>query len=285
MKKFLKFLYQSAGLCFDSIVALLSVLMFSSFKSNRVFKQQCNLYNDSDCFILGNGSSLAAFLEDCTFEDKNIMVVNFFASTPYFKKIKPNFYIVLDNILIGRSERQSSKEKVEKLYNDLLSVNWPITFLYPSNGDKGIFELLRKNKFITTIKYNMTPVSGIKGISHWLYRKSLGMPLPQNISNAAVFCAINLGFKKVYLYGVEHSWMKSFDVHPEYHRIYMNDGHFYEKENIRWFNRGDYCNWLKYIHRAMLSHFELRDYADSLGVKVINKTSKSFIEAYEFEEY
>ena len=203
MKKLLKSIYQLAGLVFDTFVAFLSTMLFSSFKSIRLFKQQSKIYKDADCYILGNGSSLSDFLEDNTLDNKNIMVVNFFGSTPHFKKVKPNFYIVLDNILIGRSDRQSSKDKVNKLYEDLISVDWPMTFLYPSNGDKSILELLRQNKFITTIIYNMTPVSGLKSISHCLYRKSLGMPSPQNISNAAVFCAINLGFKKIYLYGWE----------------------------------------------------------------------------------
>ena len=65
----------------------------------------------------------------------------------------------------------------------------------------------------------------------------------------------------------------------------MNDGHFYREEEMRYFEKGDYCNWLKYIHDAMKSHFELRDYADDEGVKVINKTDYTFVEAYEFEDY
>lgn len=287
MKEILKRMYYGANRLIESLISIISVLLFSSYKGDSYFKKQRKNRKQNDCcYIFGNGSSLSKFLECSIIKDiNNIMAVNFFASSPYFKIVKPNHYIVLDNILIGTAKRKFSQEKVNALYEDLFSVSWPLTFFFPSNGDKKIVERLTKNPNITIVVYNMTPISGIKSISHWLYRHSFGMPWPQNISNAAVFCALNSGFKKIYLYGIEHSWLKSFDVNPETHRIFCNDGHFYEKDNIRWFQRGDYCEWLKNIHRAMLSHFELREYADSIGAKIINKTPASFVEAYEFDEY
>lgn len=87
----------------------------------------------------------------------------------------------------------------------------------------------------------------------------------------------------IYLYGVEHSWTKTFDVDPETHRIFLNDGHFYEKENKRYLPQGEYVRWLKYISMALKSHYELRFYADRCQVKIINKTKQSFIEAYDYD--
>ena len=110
------------------------------------------------------------------------------------------------------------------------------------------------------------------------------MPRPQNISNAAIFCAINSGYKKIYLYGVEHSWLKSFDVDPVNHKIYANDSHYYKNEYIRYYKRGEYCRVLRNQYLTFKSHFMLRDYADSENIKIVNKTKNSFIEAYEFDD-
>lgn len=286
MKKILKRFYNFLVTCMGTMVSILSVVLFSTFNGNKYFQRQKKMRNkDDECFILGNGASLTYYLENNKEKRQNVFVVNFFGITEYFRELKPDRYIVLDNILIGRAEREFSVEKVKRLYEEIQKVDWPITFYFPSNGDLDIIHKLKKNNNITIVIYNMTPVTGFKFVRHWIYRKSLGMPLPQNISNAAIFCALNSGFKKIYLYGVEHSWMKSFDVDPETHKIYMNDGHFYQKDELYWFNRGEYKNRLLDVYKAMESHFLLREYADSIGAKVINKTPNSFVEAYEFEEY
>lgn len=286
MKEFLKHLYASVQLVNKTIISIVSVILFSNRKSDSFFKNEKQKHEGGTCYIFGNGPSLHDFFSSVSTEGKEIYVVNYFALSEYFQKVKPTNYIVLDNVLVGNpASWEYDKEKVESLYRELSTVDWKMTFYYPSNGNSKMIERLKENPNITICIYNMTPVSGYKSISHWLFKRSLGMPWPQNISNAAVFCALNSGYKKIYLYGVEHSWLKSFDVHPETHKIYMNDGHFYEKDNIRWFKKGDYCQWLLWINRALQSHFELREYADSIGAKIVNKTPTSFIEAYEFDEY
>ena len=288
MKEYLKKLYVGTGKLFDTIASLLSVILFSSLKSNAHFKKQRKMRKEGEtCHILCNGPSLSQFLDELHTDLNNVYVVNFFATTDQYEKIKPNNYIILDNVVIGKpSVSDDTKQMVLNLYNTIAKVTtWPLTFYYPSSGIKEYPDILRKNKNISVVIFNMTPIAGLKSVNYWLFKNSMGMPWPQNISNAAVFCALNSGYKKIYLYGVEHSWLKSFEVHPETHKVYMNDGHFYEKENIRWFEKGEYCQSVKNIHRALQSHFELRDYADYLGAKVINKTATSYIEAYEFDEY
>ena len=156
---------------------------------------------------------------------------------------------------------------------------------FPNNGDLNMLNKVVENKNVRICIYNMTPVDGLKTVSHFLYRLNLGMPRPQNISNAAIFCAINSGYKKIYLFGVEHSWLKNFDVNPDNHRIFVNDSHFYQLDNIRYYKKGEYLRSIINISKAFKSHFLLRRYADSRGAAIVNKTVTSFIEAYEFTEY
>lgn len=289
MKKKLKVLYDFCSGLFESMISILSVIFFSSFKTNKYFKSEKKRRKDGDvCYILCNGPSLQSLLESENVPNNNMFVVNFFANTDVFFKIKPDNYFVLDNILVGRAPKERMERAqtvVDQLYENFAKVTWPMNLYYPSDGSKKVLSKILENKNITARIYNKTPVSGLKCLSHFLYRKNLGMPRPQNISNAAIFCAINSGYKKIYLYGVEHSWQKSFDVDPENHKIYANDGHFYKKDNIRYYKRGDYCKLLLLHHLAFKSHFMLREYSDSVGTKIVNKTANSFIEAYEFGEY
>ena len=209
--------------------------------------------------------------------------MNFFATSDLFNVIRPDHYIVVDDKLIGRPY-PGMEEKVDNLYKIIKDVEWPITLYYPTDVDKKILNMFKDNPNITCKFFNKTPVSGYKTVAHFFYRHSLGMPLPQNVSCAAIFCAINSGYNRIYLYGVEHSWLKNFDVNPQTHRIYINDGHFYNNTNKRYVQSGSYCKvWVISIYKALLSHFKHRAYADSLGVKIVNRTPNSFIEAYEFE--
>ncbi len=289
MKRFLKAVYENCGDLFDSIISVISILFFSSFTVNNHFKKEKRKRTKDDvCYILCNGPSLQTLLDSGNIPEKNIFVVNFFANTDVFFKIKPDNYFVLDNILVGRATKERmdrAQNVVNQLYENFAKVTWPMNLYYPSDGSKKVLSRILENSNITARIFNKTPVSGLKCLSHFLYRKNLGMPRPQNISNAAIFCAINSGYIKIYLYGVEHSWQKSFEVDPENHKIYANDGHFYKKDNIRYYKRGDYCRLLLLHHLAFKSHFMLREYADAVGAKIINKTANSFIEAYEFEEY
>ncbi len=289
MKKILKQLSKFSEELMESMVSLISIIFFSSFKTNKFFKLEKKKRKEGDaCYILCNSPSLQSVLENEMIPEHNVCVVNFFGNSDSFTKVKPDYYFVLDNILVGRATKERMekvKEPVNKLYNNLMNVTWPMTLFFPCDGNKKIIRKLKANPNISVTLFNKTPVSGFKGLSYFLYRLNLGMPRPQNISNAAIFCAINAGFKKIYLYGVEHSWQKSFDVDPETHRIYANDGHFYKKENIRYYKRGDYCRVLLNHHLVFKSHFMLREYANYLNVKIVNKTANSFIEAYEFEEY
>lgn len=233
--------------------------------------------------ILGNGSSLATFLAEN--EDNmpgHVMVVNYFATAPQFRVLKPKHYIMLDNNLCIKADEENTSQQ-QQLIKALMSVDWEMNLYTPTDSDPTLIKSFLSKSNINLILYNRTPVDGIKCISHFLYDLKLGMPRPQNVSNAAVFCAIAAGFKKIYFYGVEHSWTKSFDVDPETYRVFLNDGHFYEQDNKRYLPKGEYMRWLKDISMALKSHYTLNDYARSKGVKIVNKTKQSFVEAYDYE--
>lgn len=284
MKKRLKLILNCVIVFSTTLVSILSVVVFSKYFTKNYFKTILN-GNDShtNIYILGNGSSLTSFLDEKkTDMPEHIMVVNYFATAPQFKLLKPKHYIMLDNNLCIKAN-EGNLSSQQKLIKALLEVDWKLNLYTPADSDPSLIQEFRKNININLVLYNRTPVDGYKFITHKLYDWCLGMPRPQNVSNAAVFCAIAAGFKLIYLYGVEHSWTKTFDVDPETHRIFLNDGHFYEKENKRYLPQGEYVRWLKYISMALKSHYELRFYADRCQVKIINKTKQSFIEAYDYD--
>lgn len=284
MKKKIKSVLGFIHTSVETIISLVSSLIFSKYYTKKKFKSILRNTDESNTiYILGDGSSLKNFLEERKNEmPKHIMVVNYFATTPYFRQIAPKHYIMLDNNLCIK-ETEANAKKRQGLLKALMSVDWNMNIYIPTDSDPMLIKAFKSNIYINLVLFNRTPIDGFKFITHFLYDQCMGMPRPQNISNAAVFCAIAAGFKLIYLYGIEHSWTKSFDVDPITHQVFLNDGHFYQEKHLRYFPKGEYMKWLIDIAKALKSHFVLREYADTKGVKIINKTKQSFVEAYDYE--
>lgn len=285
MKKFFKTVLSLLSQSGDTLISIMSAIVFSKYNTRKNFKR---VLKDKDCpkeiYILGNGSSLNTFLEERSSNmPEHVMVVNYFATTPQFKSLKPKHYIMLDNNLCIKADEGNASHQ-QKLIKALSEIDWNINLYMPADSDSSLISLFKTNQFINVVLYNRTPIDGITAITHFFYNMRLGMPRPQNVSNAAVFCAIASGFKTIYLYGVEHSWTKAFDVDPDTHRVFLDDGHFYESENKRFLPKGEYMRWLNDIAWALRSHYTLRKYADSCGVRIVNKTKQSFVEAYDYED-
>ena len=116
MKKAMKWLYASAIQFLESCVSLVSVLLFSKSGVNRAFKKiRKTVLPEDTCYILCNGPSLKTFLEKGEYPQKGMFVVNMFAFSPYFQKLKPDNYIVADQSMCGRAKPDYQGE-VDKVY-------------------------------------------------------------------------------------------------------------------------------------------------------------------------
>jgi len=153
----------------------------------------------------------------------------------------------------------------------------------PNDGYQCILDLLSSNSKITLISYNRTPVSGFKSISYFLYKRNLGMPRPSNVLNAAIFVALNMGYKKVYLYGADHSWLKDLFI-DEQNNLCCYQNHFYDDNvEILKMPKGSLSDGLMGIVGAFDSYKKLNEYAKQLDSRVINKTNGSYIDIFDHE--
>lgn len=132
----------------------------------------------------------------------------------------------------------------------------------------------------------MTPVEGFAPVCHAAFSAGLGTPRPRNVLIPSIMCAIREGFGTIYIAGADHSWTKTLDVDEE-NRVVSLQPHFYEdNEHEKKRVVTEYHNYplhtiLKSLYTAFRSYFHIRDYAGSLGVKIINITPGSFIDAFE----
>tara|TARA_R110001592_G_scaffold246740_1_gene508692 strand:- start:4745 stop:5602 length:858 start_codon:yes stop_codon:yes gene_type:complete len=281
MKKITIYCYYFVGVSFEIIVSLLSVLLFSSISTVfKLKKQKNNLLIKNNCIILGNGPSLKTVLENDLLNAKNkdIFVVNFFFKSTYFNILKPKYYVLADTAIFKPSIKRHF-DFVEEIIENLNKVSWEMYLLIPSSKNKSLTLSRITNKNIKFIFMNTTPVNGSKSISHFLYKNNVGMPRCQNVLNLAIFSAINLGYKNVYLYGADHSWTKDLFVN-EQNEVCYGDRHIYKPDLTIIKKENTIHDLLMLFSHMFKSHKQLRNYADSVDCSIYNYTKESFIDAY-----
>ncbi len=137
----------------------------------------------------------------------------------------------------------------------------------------------------------MTPINfRISYLRHLMYKLNLGMPTPMTVAVTAIFIALNLNFKKIYLMGMDHSFHEDIVVNDK-NILCTKDVHFYsDKPNalnpvlVKDINTGETLKIHEYflcLHTMFRSHLFLENYANSIGAKILNMSPKSYIDAYE----
>lgn len=288
MKSFMKIIFAWGVSFFQTLASLLSVLLFSSFNTARRIRVLASKRRKNECIILANGPSLRDVLDkhlDALLARKaDMLAVNMFGNNDCFWKIKPSYYVLTDPGFFRKTSIENVEIQKEKLVDSFNKVSWEMNLLLPT-GAKGS-ELLSdvKNNNITILYYNYTPINGFRSVEYWIYRHNLGMPLPMNVSNAAIFLMTNWGYKDIYLLGVDHTWLKNFNIDPETNALISDDQHFYGKEKLNLNKRGKgvrFDEWLYNQYMGFHAHWRLSEYAKSRGVNVYNSTRVSLIDCYE----
>ncbi|MDE6283734.1 MAG: hypothetical protein K2L97_07075 [Muribaculaceae bacterium] len=233
--------------------------------------------------ILGNGPSLKSNLErdmECL-QRADTMAVNFFANSPEFMVVKPDYYVLADPHFFDKAD---SDPNVSKLIANLNTIDFEMTLLIPAVA-RGRARRLFDNRQLTIETFNFVAVEGFGWFENMMFGLRCGMPRPRNVLVPAIMTALWLGYKKIYLLGADHSWLSTLSVNDN-NEVVSVQPHFYkedEREVTR--IRSEYVRHplhevLESMMIAFRSYHRIREYADREGVEVINVTPGSMIDAF-----
>lgn len=233
--------------------------------------------------ILANGPSLAETIR--TRSEKltrsTCMAVNFAANAPEFTTLRPRYYIMADPHFFLRTDDAN----VSRLYGSINAIKWPMMLIVPRQY-RAKAAVLVSNPNISIATFNFIGLEGPACFENFCYGRRLGMPRPRNVLIPALMCAIWLGYKNISIAGADHSWLQSIWVNDD-NEVVSVQPHFYKedkKEEKR--VRSEYTNYrlhqiLYSFYVAFKSYFGVRRFADSRGVRIINATPGSYIDAFE----
>ncbi len=281
----------------DIIIGLWGIIIgvFNNLKMRALRYEMISIKKDS-LIIIGNGPSLKNTVEQDI--EKLIqlpcMVVNGFATSPLFEKIKPKYYILADPVYFSPiQELAEGKQKVvcTLIENLRTKVNWEITFIFPCSAIGS--NLLNFLETIPTAKFQyynnkgnavVLPDSFIK---YWLWNHSCIGPLSQTVLNTAVSVAIKSKVQNIYLVGADTSWLATYEIDQEDNTLYTKDEHFYGINRIPLYSN-EFTKEKQYLHNELLNvsaafkaYYVLSKFAKYNNVNLYNASAYSWIDSLE----
>ncbi|MEM7110060.1 MAG: hypothetical protein AAF519_17665 [Bacteroidota bacterium] len=279
-----------------SMLSLVKVLILSKF---RVYFP---LSQSEECVILANGPSLNDFLTDSIefLDNKDIICVNFFSRTDNYVRIQPTHYILTAPEYFLEDEKEGWSEIRNKAFSAMIEkTTWHMNLFVPmlAQNQQGWKKNVIQNPNINICYFNNTPIEGLTRMSHFFFKKNLGMPRPHNVLVPSLMIGIALRYKKIFMAGTDHNWTKELVV-TEKNEVLLNQKHFYDKQlkvgtekeklggprpmYLGTTNQPRKLHEIleKFVH-SFRSYWEIKAFAKTQDVKIYNLTFGSFIDAFE----
>ena len=242
--------------------------------------------------VLGNGPSLRDELPRLIarreWERTDMMAVNFFALGDEFTIVRPQYYVLSDPQFFRRAGRS---ERVENLYRALGErVNWPMT-LYVQYYNPERFDYraaVGANPNIRIVPFHTLVFRGLRSVEFWCYRHGLGSGNFGTVVQNGEFIGLLLGYRQIDLYGVDHTLLDGLTV-DDRNRLCRTQSHYYDSAPAApepiFVNATDpprpytMHTYLAETAELFRGHEVLRDYARSIGARIVNRTRGSMIDA------
>ena len=269
-----------------TVASVIKMLIGSGFFIKPVSK-----FDNADCIILGNGPSLDRSITEYRANlDKYILFcVNHFAESTIYESIKPQIYILNAPEMWMDDVEPFHYKKGEKLFMTIAEkTKWDIDLFIPyrAKKTKRWQKVLNRNPHIRINYFNTTPIEGFRWFRHLCYNRYLGMPRPHNVLIPSLMLALHLRFKKIFLFGTDHSWMKDMWVTEE-NEVLLHQKHFYDKATSEARPMDKLGKGSRRIHEvlqkfvyAFRGYIEINEYSLSRGQQIINCTEGSYIDAF-----
>ena len=271
-----------------TFLSIIKILVLSRFR----VKFPAPVSTDRSCVILANGPSLSQSLKThkSNILNHDILCVNLFVNYEYYELLKPKYYVmVAPEMWYEDVDKKYHKISEEMFHSMKDKTTWEMHLFVPVFSSRMLKwqKIIKQNKLIHIHYINTTPVEGFRCFRNFMYKKNLGMPRPHNVLIPSILVSLNLSYKKIYILGADHTWLKEISVN-EQNEVLVNQKHFYDENTssakpMRLGGRG-----IRRLHEVLIKfvftfegYFFLDEYALSINSRIFNATPDSFIDAFE----
>lgn len=231
---------------------------YQSSEDSQYIKTLKNSCEGEKCFIVGNGPSLTK--EDLSLLiDEKTFAFNRIYQMYQYTDWRPTYYMVGDSSIIQKMNQQEEKELDAK---------------YIFLADRKLSQKYKKQNARQIFLKGVAPVHKERLVVKVLSEDvSQYFSIAQSVVIQAFELAFYMGFKEIYLLGIDHSYAVEINADGKKHINKGIESHFKEDE--------DKSLYVSYKD-ALTREFETcKRYADQHGVKVVNVTRGGKLEVFE----
>lgn len=247
------------------------------------------------CSVLGNGPSLTDSLANHPdfLSGTELICVNNFAHADDFIQLQPSNYVVADPNYFVFTEHTTDRDDIRRTLLILSErVSWTMRLYVPhfAKGSYVVTTIERANPLVRVVYFNPTVVRGFARFRHYMYATNLGMPQAQTVIVTALSLMINRGFREIFLFGADTSWHEQIRLDDQ-NQLLMKQLHFYDKPKDVAFvpvysdaqrtQTFTMASQFLSLHKVFAGYEVVRDYANYKAVRILNASSKSYIDAFE----
>ena len=279
---------ESVVVVFKKIIETL--ITFAKIIIENSYRVKVKKLNEKDNFIvLVNGPTLNEDIKNLKshFKKNNLVVVNQFSLTHYFKDLKPSYYVILDGqYFFDKLEKEIFQQSLDILTKE---VDWKMTLLVPSRFKKSTFvTTVKQNPHITIQLFNITLAKGGFEKLNWhLFDNNFAMLQSQNVLVSALFNLVKNNAKKVYLFGAQNDWHLNAFVGKD-NLVYLKQPHFYDQGKYTIHYKSIYTKEPSKFHeflassvKALKGYHPVQNYAVNKKCTIYNCSKDSFIDAFQ----
>jgi len=242
--------------------------------------------------ILGNGPSLKEDIDRVLKKKKEceVYVLNYFAVTKYFRKIKPEYYVLTDRMFWDQNANKYIKKDNEELFLCLDKVDWNMNLICPDSGFQSINKRLISNKNIKLIKVHSVHIE-FKNEKLYLFALRHNLTTPHFINGLvmALWHAIYSRKVDIEIYGADFSLFKEYYIDQVTNELYNSAPHFYKNSKAE---DNAPCKYLnapkKMLHTRLYQQWSsfyqmylLSKLAKEKKIKITNHSSNSFLDSFD----
>ncbi len=261
----------------DSLKSIGKMLLLSKKATVKSVKAKGSI------IVLGNGPSLKSTLSEYMplLQKSTTMVVNFAANDESYEKLRPNYYVLVDPAFFSEKPTDS----VKALWKRIRATDWPMTMIVGANDLMKAEILAGANDNVSFSTVNLVGVEGCGWLEALAYDNGWGMPRPRNVLIAGIMACLQMGYRRVYVCGADHSWLQNVKVHDN-NRITTVQTHFYKEREghqqdiDKVFEKVTMPELMMNFYIAFDSYHRMQRYALRRGVEIYNATPGSYIDAF-----
>ncbi len=224
--------------------------------------------------VILNGPSLNRTLHYLDRNNTDVMMVNLAVETQLYEELRPEYVCFADPWYFNPCKRTYN---IQKRIED---VNKNTILFYPSNVKNAV---LLKGKNAKKV-FSLKRLLDIEAYSVKLLEKNLLAPYFINVGIMALYVGIQLGYKKIYLYGADLSMFKELTLNENL-EIESDDVHYYGKQRVNYSkadrNGYDMTYEMKTWYETFSQFCIIAKYAEAKSVKIVNMSDESMLDCFE----